>query len=66
VRIRVDKERCMGHGRCWTVAPELLTYDEEGFVALPEDGMNVSPDQLAAAEEAVSSCPEEALSLVEE
>jgi ferredoxin len=66
VKIRVDKERCMGHGRCWTVAPELLTYDEEGFVAIPADGMNVDPDQLGAAEEAVSSCPEEALSLVEE
>ena len=56
----------MGHGRCWTVAPEVLTYDEEGFVAIPADGTTIAEDQLAAAEEAVSSCPEEALSLVEE
>ncbi len=34
MKLTVDADRCMGHGRCYTVAPDLLTYDEEGFVTI--------------------------------
>ena len=31
--LSIDADKCMGHGRCYSVAPDLLTDDEEGFVA---------------------------------
>jgi ferredoxin len=33
-KLSVDESRCTGHGRCYTVAPKLLTDDDEGFVTL--------------------------------
>jgi ferredoxin len=62
----VDADRCMGHGRCYTVAPDLLTYDEEGFVTIRGEVIDVPPDQLEAANEAVESCPEQAPALIDE
>lgn len=55
----------MGHGRCYTVAPDLLTYDEEGFVSIRGETIGVADGQLHAAEDAAASCPEEAISLQE-
>jgi ferredoxin len=65
VKMTVDADRCMGHGRCYTVAPDLLTYDEEGFVTIRGQVIDVPPDQLEAAKEAVESCPEQAPALIE-
>lgn len=64
MRITVDGARCMGHGRCYTLAPDLLDYDDEGYVTIRDLTIDVPPDQIDAAEEAEASCPEEAVSLV--
>jgi ferredoxin len=61
--LSVDESRCTGHGRCYTVSPELLSDDEEGYVTLRGSSMEIAPGQLAAAERAVAACPERALSL---
>lgn len=61
--LSVDDTRCMGHGRCYSVAPNLLSDDEEGFVTLRGGSMPISDDQLADAEEAVAACPERAVTL---
>jgi ferredoxin len=65
VKLTVDADRCMGHGRCYSVAPDLLTYDEEGFVSIRGQTIDVPEDQIEAAREAVESCPEEAPALIE-
>lgn len=65
MRLTVDADRCMGHGRCYTVAPDLLTYDEEGFVTIRGEVIDVPDDQLDAAREAVISCPEQAPKLLD-
>jgi ferredoxin len=65
VKLTVDADRCMGHGRCYGVAPDLLTYDEEGFVSIRGQTIDVPEDQAEAAREAVESCPEEAPALIE-
>jgi ferredoxin len=66
MRLAVDADECTGHGRCYTVAPDLLTYDDEGYVTVRGSAIDVPPDQLAAAEEAAGSCPEEAITLIED
>jgi len=66
MRLAVDADECTGHGRCYTVAPDLLTFDDEGYVTVRGSAIDVPQDQLAAAEEAAGSCPEEAITLIED
>lgn len=61
VRIVLDAGRCTGHGRCYSLAPELFDSDDEGHSVLlvPE-----VPAALAGqARLAVDNCPENALAL---
>jgi ferredoxin len=62
VKIRIDEEACTGHGRCYTLAPELFDTDDYGHgVVLHPDG---APDELAGkAELAVKNCPERAITI---
>jgi ferredoxin len=62
-KLSVDESRCTGHGRCYTVAPKLLSDDDEGFVTLRGGSMEITDDQLDDAEEAVAACPERAITL---
>jgi ferredoxin len=61
VKLRIDTDRCTGHGRCYDLAPDLFTDDEQGHgeVVVAEPG----EAQLAAARLAVNSCPERAVIL---
>ena len=61
--LRVDADRCTGHGRCYSVAPKLLSDDDEGFVTLRGSSMEIADDQLADAEKAGAACPERAITL---
>jgi ferredoxin len=66
VRITVHADRCTGHGRCYILAPELLDCDDEGFVTLRGQTMDVPDGQLTAARDAVAGCPEQAVELVDD
>jgi len=63
--LRIDEDRCMGHGLCYASAPELLNEGEDGFVA--QRGMDTEvPEELeveAALVEGV--CPEGAITLLD-
>jgi ferredoxin len=61
MRIRIDGDTCTGHGRCYTLAPELVTADDEGFGQVTQG--EVPPDHEAAARRATASCPEGAVHL---
>ena len=38
-RVAVDADRCVGHGRCYTLAPEVFDSDERGYgFVKPDDG----------------------------
>jgi ferredoxin len=64
MKLIVDGASCMGHGRCYRIAPDLLTYDDEGYPTIRDELIDVPEDQVAAAEEAAGTCPEEAISLI--
>jgi ferredoxin len=59
----VDFAKCTGHGRCYTESPNLLTYDEEGFVAVRHEPLPLTDDQLDDAEAAAAACPEQAMTI---
>jgi ferredoxin len=58
---------CMGHGRCYTLAPQLLSSDEEGYVTIRGgDAIDVPDDLRGLAEEVAGTCPESAISVTDE
>jgi ferredoxin len=64
VKIYVDADECTGHGRCYRLAPELLSYDDEGYVSIRGETIEVPPGQAEFAEEAEGTCPEGAITLI--
>jgi len=61
VRIVLDAGACQGHGRCYTLAPELFDADEVGHCVILQP--DVPADQEQAARNGVENCPEQALRL---
>lgn len=66
MKLSVDSTRCVGHGRCYTVASELLTFDDDGYVTIRGQVVDVPDAQASAAREAAASCPEQAVELFDE
>ena len=65
LRVRVERERCQGHNRCCSLAPELFEADELGNGR--EIGEGVVPAGLEAkAKLAAANCPEHAVVLTRE
>jgi ferredoxin len=61
MKLRIDSTTCTGHGRCYSLAPQLFDSDEFGHgVVLRAE---VPDDLLDAARSAVENCPERAISL---
>lgn len=61
MNLAVDAGRCAGHGRCYAMAPGLLTPDDDGFVSIRGTTVGVPPGSEAAAREAAAWCPEAAI-----
>ena len=60
-RLEVDSDRCAGHGRCFSLEPDLFDSDDAGYPVVRHE---VVPAELVAnAENAVANCPEAAISL---
>ena len=58
---------CQGHGRCYTLAPQLLSSDDEGYVTISGGDPIEVPEKLRElAEDVVGSCPENAISLTDD
>ena len=64
MKVHVDQERCQGHNRCFTIAPQLFDVDDLGQAHERNDGV-VPPDQEDKARLAAANCPEFAI-LIEE
>ncbi len=64
MKVRVDLDRCVGHGRCYELASELFGEDERGHCHLETE--EVPPGREDLARLAVANCPEKALSVLEE
>jgi ferredoxin len=59
--VHVDGERCVGHGRCYTLAPKVFDADDVGHaIVLAEE---VSGELEAQGSDAERNCPEGAITL---
>ena len=66
MKLHVDPDQCTGHGRCYRLAADLLSYDDEGYVSIRGQAIDVPADQVEFAEEAEGTCPEGAITLIRE
>jgi ferredoxin len=63
VKLTIDELKCSGQGRCYTLAPELLSFDDEGFVTARGTTIDVPPGQEGPARDAALGCPEGAVTV---
>jgi ferredoxin len=59
VKVRVDAEKCTGHGRCYSLAPEVYEPDDVGHSVVIVD--EVPPELEHKARLGVENCPEQAI-----
>lgn len=62
MRVHLDLAACQGHGRCYSLAPELFGCDDDGQAVLLHDGPLTS-EQVRPARLAADSCPEFAITV---
>jgi ferredoxin len=60
MKVKVDEDRCRGHGMCLTLCPEVFTMTDDGYAVA--DPSEVSAGLEAGAKEAIECCPEQAIS----
>ena len=61
--MHVDQERCQGHGRCYSLAPEVFEPDDIGNGFELHDGI-VPAGLEELAHKAVANCPENAIDIL--
>ena len=64
MKVRIDTDRCSGHGRCYTLAPDVFDCDDRGYGSVKGDGEFpvALKDQAELAEQ---SCPEQAVAVTD-
>ena len=65
LRVRVDRDRCQGHARCFALAPQLFELDQFGNARELCDGA-VPASLETKARLAQANCPELAIDVIEE
>lgn len=63
--ITIDSTKCMGHGRCYATAADLLTDDDEGFVEERGRCWEIPAGLEGQAQDSADACPEGAIRLSE-
>jgi ferredoxin len=64
MRVRVDADLCVGHGRCYVLAPDVFASDDFGHCEIVTE---VVEGELAEhARLGADNCPERAITLVDD
>jgi ferredoxin len=61
VKVQVDSNTCVGHGRCYELAPEVFGEDDRGHCRILRE--TIGPELEKKARLGLSNCPEGAISI---
>jgi len=61
MRVRVDRAKCVGHGRCYVLAPDVFEDDERGHCVVMSE--RIGPELHEQARRGEQNCPEGAIQL---
>jgi len=64
MRINIDREVCTGHGRCYSLAPDVYEPDDDGYCLNANEITTVLLVEQALA--GAKSCPEDAITVITE
>jgi ferredoxin len=64
VKATIDSAKCMGHGMCYSLAPNVFTDDDEGYGHVIGDG-DVPQGNVEDARTGAANCPESAISVTD-
>jgi ferredoxin len=59
MKVRIDQALCVGHGRCYMLAPEVYGEDERGHCLIVRE--ELPPELENAARLGADNCPENAI-----
>jgi ferredoxin len=60
MKLKVDGNKCQGHGRCYAIAPDLFIVDKNGNASAR---VSEVPEDRKDAELAAANCPESAITV---
>ncbi len=63
MKVILDTAACTGHGRCYSLAPEVFDADDEGHSRLITEDVPESLREKALV--GAQNCPEQAISIVD-
>lgn len=66
MKVRIDSALCSGHGRCYSVEPDIYSADEEGYSTPLDTDIRIPADLEKKARRGLRSCPEGAITVVED
>lgn len=66
MKLQIDPRVCTGHGRCYQLAPDVIGCDDEGYATPSGEPIEFGAGQRDLAEEIVGSCPERAITLIDD
>lgn len=61
MKVTVDRTRCTGLGICESINPGTFEVDDDGNLVILQDA--IADAEVQGVEQAVASCPTEALSI---
>jgi ferredoxin len=61
MKVKVDYDRCEGHGLCALQAPEAFSLDDDGELNYRFEGQDVPADMESDVRSAIDACPVTAL-----
>ncbi|QTI70914.1 ferredoxin [Gordonia polyisoprenivorans] len=61
MRVRLERERCVGHAQCFAVDERLFPIDDDGYSTV--ELFDVCAENEAIVRRGVGACPEQALVL---
>ncbi|MDD2203021.1 MAG: ferredoxin [Bacilli bacterium] len=64
MKVKVNKDACIGCGACVSICPEVFVFNDEGYAEVIAD--NVKEEYEEKVTEAIESCPTEAISEIKE
>ena len=62
MKLMIDADRCTGHGRCYSLAPDLFDPDDEGHGLVNVSEVPAEREHQAGM--CIANCPEGAIAVV--
>lgn len=64
MRVKVDTSRCVGHARCFAIAPEVYNLNADGY---NDTEIRIIPEELELlARRGAKACPERVITIIED